>query len=131
MIDAIQIVDDAAAKGVVLALDPSGRMIFYGTLPADWTDLSGAWLADRASVITYLLDPSAEHRIRIGKAMAVAAKIRAGVKCVSLGELIEERPACGCGARHQCSIHGECVVSGSGGGRWKVCTNCQDFKELS
>ena len=49
MIDAIQIVDDAAAKGVVLALDPSGRMIFYGTLPADWTDLSKAWLADRVT----------------------------------------------------------------------------------
>jgi hypothetical protein len=131
MIIATQIVEEAAAKGVVLALDPSGKMMFYGTLPPDWTDLSKAWLADRASVITYLLEPSTEHRTRIGKAMAAAAKTRAGVKCVSLGELIEERPSCGCGARHQCAIHGECVVSGNGGGRWKVCTQCLDFKELS
>lgn len=129
MITASQIVEDAAALGVVLALDPSGKMMFYGTLPPDWTDTSKAWLADRASVITYLLDPSAEHRIRIGRAMAAAAKIRAGDKCVSLGVLIEARPSCGCGARHQCAIHGECVVSGSGGGRWKVCTKCLDFRE--
>ena len=131
MITATQIVEDAAAKGVVLALDPSGRMIFYGTLPPNWTDLSKAWLADRASVITYLRNPSAEHRVRIGKAMAAEAKIRAGVKCVSLGVLIEARPSCGCGARHECAIHGECVLSGSGGGRWKVCTKCLDFRELS
>ena len=131
MIDAIQIVDAAAAKGVVLALDPSGRMIFYGTRPPDWTDLSGAWLADRASVITYLLDPAAEHRVRIGKAMATEAKTRAGAKCFNLGVLIEARPSCGCGARHECAIHGECVLSGSGGGRWKVCTKCLDFRELS
>lgn len=131
MITASQIVEDAAALGVVLALDPSGKMMFYGTLPPDWTDISKAWLADRASVITYLLNPTAEHRTRIGKAMAAAVKIRAGVKCVSLGVLIEARPSCGCGARHQCAIHGECVVSGSGGGRWKVCTKCLDFKELS
>lgn len=131
MITASQIVEDAAALGVVLALDPSGKMMFYGTLPPDWTDISKAWLADRASVITYLLNPTAEHRTRIGKAMAAAVKIQAGVKCISLGVLIEARPSCGCGARHQCAIHGECVVSGSGGGRWKVCTKCLDFKELS
>lgn len=129
MTNAMQIVDAAAVLGVVLALDPSGRMIFYGTLPLDWINTSKVWLADRDAVVAYLRDPSPEHRILIAKAMVVAAKTRAGVKCMHLGVLLEERPACGCGARHQCSVHEECVISGSGGGRWKVCTNCQDFKE--
>ena len=48
--------------------------------------------------------------------------------CVYLGELIEKKPFCGCGARHKCAIYGECVVSGKGAGKWRVCTECQNYK---
>lgn len=47
--------------------------------------------------------------------------------CAYLGELIEKKPACGCGARHKCDVHGECVISGNTN-QWRICSRCPDYK---
>jgi hypothetical protein len=48
--------------------------------------------------------------------------------CIYLGELINPKPDCGCGAHHKCTMYGECVVSGKGAGKWQVCTQCESYR---
>ena len=50
--------------------------------------------------------------------------------CVFLGELVNPKPFCGCGSQHKCSIHGECVLTGNGAGKFKVCTNCENYQHI-
>jgi hypothetical protein len=121
-----EIVEDAAAVGVVLYLDYD-KLRFYGTRPADWKERSAQWLSQRAAVIEYLKNPTTEHRQRIGKAMLTAVKIRQGLPCIYLGNLINPKPNCGCGPLHKCAIYGECVISGQGAGTWRSCMGCQNY----
>ena len=125
--NAEKIVDDAAALGVILFLD-FNKIRFYGSLPQDWIERTKEWLPYRDAVIEYLKNPSEEHRKRVGSAMLATIKARRGLPCIYLGELINPKPSCGCGAQHKCAIYGECVLSGKGAGKWRVCTNCQNYK---
>lgn len=125
--DAETIVEQAAALGVVLYLD-SGLLKASGKLPTDWVKITAGWLEQKDAVIKWLSDsPSEEHRKRMVRVAVNDIKKRMKLPCINLGELLEEKPSCGCGARHKCSIYGECVVSGNTT-KWRVCSRCNDYK---
>lgn len=124
-----QIVEDAAAAGMVLYVQ-DGTLRYFGVRPADWYALSEQWLPYRSQVVRYLEAPTWVHRVRIAKATATQSRAVSGVPCRYRGLLLEAKPACGCGPRHGCEKYGECVLSGTGGGRWRVCTRCHDYSAL-
>ena len=122
-----EIVEEAARFNVIFYLDYD-KLRYFGHPPENWMSLCAAWLPQREAVVEYLKNPSEEHRKRIGSAMLTTIKARRGLPCVYLGELINPKPSCGCGALHKCAIYGECVISGKGAGKWRVCTNCQNYR---
>lgn len=126
-ISAEMLVDAIAALGVILFLD-FNTLRFFGALPGNWIELVRQWLPRRQEIVEYLKSPSEAHRKRVGSAMLATIKARRGLPCIYLGELVNPKPSCGCGAMHKCAIYGECVVSGRGAGKWRVCTNCQNYK---
>ena len=122
-----EIVEKAYESGVILYLE-SGLLRASGKLPTDWVKITAGWLDQKDAVIKWLSDsPSEEQRKRMVKVAVNNIKKRMKLPCVNLGELIEEKPSCGCGARHKCSIYGECVVSGNTN-KWRVCSRCNDYK---
>lgn len=122
-----EIVEQAAELGVIFFLDYD-KIRFYGKTPKDWIYITEKWLPQKQDVIEYLKNPSDTHRKRVGDAMLALIKARRGLPCIYLGELINPKPSCGCGAQHKCAIYGECVVSGKGAGKWRVCTECPNYK---
>lgn len=122
-----EIVEKAAELGVVFYLDYD-KLRYFGQPSTNWMQLCAEWLPYRQAVIEYLKNPSETHRKRVGAAMLATIKARRGLPCIYLGELINPKPVCGCGAQHKCAIYGECVVSGQGAGKWRVCTNCQNYR---
>lgn len=120
------IVEAAAALGVVLYLD-GGALKYSGRLPADWIAQAAPWLAQRAAVVTWLAEaPSHRHRIRMVKVAVANVKRRMKLPCIQLGKLLEQKPSCGCGPRHECGLHGDCVLTGASN-RWRVCSRCDDY----
>lgn len=47
--------------------------------------------------------------------------------CVYLGELVNPKPACGCGALHKCEKYGEAVLTGAHN-KYRVCSQCNDYE---
>jgi hypothetical protein len=121
------IFDDAYALGIVFYRAADATLQYYGKLPPDFITLSERWIPGREAFLEYLKEPKPEHRKLIAKAMVVVAKSRLGLPCIYRGDLIQQTPSCGCGALHKCKIYGECVLSGNGGGKWRVCTGCLNY----
>jgi hypothetical protein len=129
MPDPESIVESAAAMGVILYLDAVESLKMLGHRPPDWIRISASWLEQKAAIIHWLkTKPSHAHKIRIAKALSALSKARTGKPCLNLGPVIEAKPSCGCGARHQCRIHGECVVSGLSVTKWRSCLRCPDYQ---
>ncbi|CAB4160901.1 hypothetical protein UFOVP731_21 [uncultured Caudovirales phage] len=124
-----QIVEEAARLGILLYVQ-DGRLKYFGTRPEGWLEISKSWLEFRNDIIKYLESPLWTHRVRLAKAFAAKAKSTSGIPCKFLGILLELKPSCGCGPRHSCEKYGDCVLSGSGGGKWKVCSQCSDYIAL-
>ena len=123
------IVKLSSALGVLLYAQ-GDKIKHFGTLPANWIKLTESWLPMRQQVLQYLLNnPSPEHRLALAKASIRQAKIRAKVFCIHLGKMLEHKPSCGCGPRHQCAIYGECVLTGATD-KWNVCSRCPDYSPL-
>lgn len=55
---------------------------------------------------------------------------RAKTPCVFLGPMVEERPSCGCGPRHICFKHENCVRTGTAA-YWPSCSTCSDYQAQS
>ena len=53
-------------------------------------------------------------------------KQRIKIPCINLGDILENSPLCGCGPRHSCKVHGECVRYGNSS-QWKSCSRCPDY----
>ena len=123
-----EIVEKCFSLGVILYLE-DGKLRYDGSLPSNWIEVVGQWLPYRDHVIEWLKKPSETHRLRMVKVAVAKIKKRMNLPCVHLGELIEKKPSCGCGARHKCAIHGECVVSGNTN-RWQICSRCPDYSPL-
>jgi hypothetical protein len=121
-----QIIESAASMGVILWSD-SGVLRFHGQIPANWIQTTAAWLPHRAAVIQWLeTSISQTHRFRVAKAQLAIMKQRSKAPCRHLGIELEKRPACGCGARHECGLHGSCVLTGNTD-RWRICSKCPDY----
>ena len=56
-------------------------------------------------------------------------KERASLKCVYLGDQLEESASCGCAGavKHSCKIHKECRRFGSDTSGIKICRDCNDY----
>lgn len=119
-----EIIENAASMGVLLYLE-LGKIRYFGALPTNWVEVTEKWLDQRDKVIEYLANAPWAHRVRLAKAAAEMSR-RQSLPCIHLGPLIEAKPACGCGPRHHCSRHGECVLSGATN-RWRVCSRCPDY----
>jgi hypothetical protein len=124
--DAESIVSIAKENGVLLYQE-NGKLKFYGSIPANWLELTAQWLPFKPAVIAYLENPPWAHRVALAKAQAGLAKMRAGVPCQYLGKLIDPKPACGCGPLHECAKFGQCVTSGNSA-KYRKCTNCPEYK---
>jgi hypothetical protein len=122
-----EIFNEAAALGVIFYRASDGALKYHGKLPTDFVTVCTPWLPYREAFLEYLKEPEPEHRKLIAKAMVIAAKSRLGLPCIYRGDLIQQTPSCGCGALHKCKIYGECVLSGNGGGKWRVCTGCLNY----
>lgn len=123
------IVQQAADLGVLLHLTPTGGLGYLGQLPANWVELAGSWLPFRDQVLQYLENPPWAHRVALAKATAALAKRAKGAACVHRLELIEAKPACGCGPRYRCAKHGECVLYGALRSV-QTCSRCLDFSAV-
>ena len=129
MPDPESIIESAAAMGVILYLDATDSLKMLGHRPPDWIEQSRNWLERKADIVAWLKNkPSHKHKIRIAKALSALSKARTGKPCLHLGPVIEARPSCGCGARHECQIHGNCVVSGLTVTKWRSCLRCPDYR---
>lgn len=120
-----EIVEQAASLGILLFND-NGRIGHFGQLPSNFCDLSKAWLPFKQAVLDYLENPPWAHRVRLAKAQVAASKNRLNLPCVYLGELINPKPACGCGALHKCEKYGEAVLTGTNN-KYRVCSKCNDY----
>lgn len=120
------IVESAASMGVILWAD-AGVLRYHGQIPPNWKQTTTAWLPHRGAVIQWLhTNISQTHRFRVAKAQLAIMKQRSKVPCRHLGMELEKRPACGCGARHECGLHGSCVLTGNTD-RWRICSRCPDY----
>lgn len=120
-----EIVEKAASLGVILFND-SGKLSFYGQIPSGWIELTKSWLLQKPSILSYLENPPWAHRVRLAKAQVAASKNRLNLPCIYLGELINPKPACGCGALHKCEKYGEAVLTGTNN-KYRVCSKCNDY----
>jgi len=123
------IIETAAAMGVILYLDAADSLKMLGHRPPDWIDRTRDWLVHKDSIIQWLKRPTHNHKVRIAKALSALSKARTGKPCLHLGPMIDARPSCGCGARHECRLHGNCVVSGLAVTKWRSCLRCPDYRE--
>ena len=120
------IVEQAFSLGVILYLE-NGNLKSSGKLPPDWIQRASSWLPYRDQVIQWLADnPSHQHRVRMAKVLVANIKRRKNLPCIHLGQMLEKKPACGCGARHECGLHGSCVLTGNTD-RWRICSRCPDY----
>jgi len=120
------IIDAAAGKGVLLYLK-EGKLAFYGALPQDWPETVAEWLPYKAAVIAYLENPPWAHRAALARYAADQSRRANGAPCVHRGKLLELKPACGCGPKHECAKHGECVLTGNTKA-FIACSRCPDYK---
>lgn len=120
-----EIVDHAATLGVFLFND-SGKLSFYGQLPVGWIETVKPWISEKQKILEYLENPVWAHRVRLAKAQAAASKKRLNLPCVHLGDLLNPKPACGCGALHGCAKYGQAVLTGSSN-QYRVCSRCPDY----
>lgn len=116
---------NAAKELGVLLFQENGVLKYFGKLPSNWIDIVRDWVPYQPDVVAYLKNPPWAHRVLLAKAAAEMSR-RQSLPCIHLGPLIEAKPACGCGARHHCGKHGECVLSGATN-RWPVCSRCPDY----
>lgn len=123
------IIEAAAALGVVLYRDLSGNLAFYGNPPPTWARITRDWLPLKDEVLRFLENPPGHHRARIARAMLARIRQQTGQACHHLGELLNPRPACGCGPLHRCGLHGEAVLHGNTP-RYRICTRCPDYQAV-
>jgi len=122
-----EIVESCAGVGVILYLNDDRKLSAWGKLPDDWMTRVSEWIQHREQVQEWLKTPSEQHASRMLAVRVAQVKMRLKKPCIHLGMLIEEKPSCGCGPRHQCSIHGECVTRGNTN-KWHICTSCVNFE---
>jgi len=120
-----QIVAQARELGVLLYLR-GGQLSFVGQTPPGWVNITRDWLPHREDVIRWLQTPTWEHQTAVAKALADQSRRRA-LPCVHLGNLVDPRPACGCGPLYTCEVFGQCVLNGNTKA-WKVCTSCERYE---
>lgn len=85
-------------------------------------DYRQLWGGDPESISQVQSDTFTDQR----RASIAEIKRRISFPCIHLGEILEVKPSCGCGARHVCAKHGECVKSGSAA-KWRSCSSCPDY----
>lgn len=120
-----EIVDFAASLGVLLFND-SGKLSFYGQLPTEWIEIVRPWISQKQKILEYLENPVWAHRVRLAKAQAAASKRRLNLPCVYLGDLVNAKPACGCGPLHNCAKYGQAVLTGTSV-KYRACSRCPDY----
>ncbi len=120
-----EIVAQAKELGVLLYLK-GGELSFIGQTPTGWVAITREWLSGREAVIQWLQTPPWDHQTAVAKALADQSKRRA-LPCVHLGDLVDPRPACGCGPLYTCEVFGQCVLMGNTKS-WKVCTGCDRYQ---
>lgn len=122
-----EIVEAAFSMGVTLHVE-GGKLSVFGAMPDNWIEICTPWVEHRQAVIDWITTtPSEAHRSRLLKVILNKIKKRMKLPCLHLGALIERKPSCGCGARHECGLHGECVISGASA-KWRVCSRCPDYE---
>jgi len=92
-------------------------------IPGSWQGLCPLCDATRLQPAPFLAMPASDAR----RAAIAEVKRRLAVPCVYLGAMLEARPSCGCGSRHACVVHGECVRSGSAA-KWRSCSVCENYR---
>lgn len=101
------------------------RLCFLYTHEARYRQM---WGGDPADVVP--VDDEEEKRKAEERSLQIAMfKDRFGRPCVHLGMVLEEKPSCGCGPRHACAKHGECVTTGSTD-KWTICSVCPDYDRI-
>ena len=120
-----EIVAQAKALGVLLYLR-GGQLSYIGQTPSGWVNITREWLPAREAVIQWLQTPPWDHQTAVAKALADQSRRRA-LPCVHLGNLVDPRPACGCGPLYTCEIFGQCALTGNTKA-WRVCTGCDRYE---
>jgi hypothetical protein len=120
-----EIVAHAKALGVLLYLR-GGELSYIGQTPPGWLSITREWLPAREAVIQWLKTPPWDHQTAVAKALADQSRRRA-LPCAHLGDLVDPRPACGCGPLYTCEVFGQCVLTGNTKA-WKVCTGCDRYE---
>lgn len=120
-----EIVEYASTLGLLLYKN-GNQIDYFGQLPPNFVELFKAWLPYKPMILEYLENPVWGHRVRLAKAQAAASKKRLNLPCVYLGDLLNAKPACGCGALHGCAKYGQAVLTGSSN-QYRVCSRCPDY----
>lgn len=128
MMNAERIIREAEALGVLLYLGDGGKLSYVGELPRDWAKVTAEWLPHRDELIAWLKNAPMEHRAKVAKAMAQAAKRAGKTPCQHLGRLIDPKPSCGCGGKYFCELfQSECVLNGKYQ-TLRSCSSCPNYQ---